>query len=289
MNKVMTKPVDIKFHSRAGVTPETYRKLNEGLGGCYERIVISNIMLRLMKEHNVKSMLELNATYIAGVPGFNSVIFKQEGYDVALSVRPRDYKDTIRAWTMTGLLDGMRIVKLDSDIETPFGDNEFDLVWNHLALDQYKDPLPLVREMARISNNLVLNLTLTPYNYGFLLHKFMHWQQHKPWDHGYANNAIIPAIKKTHEKAGLIPLEWGGVDCPPWMDTVDEHFDGSMTYIDHYPKRVRDKWIWCSANPECREHWLVKLLWSWEEAMPTWFKILVSHHLYVASTKRGNK
>lgn len=299
MSKVTIKPEKIDFGHRGKkykpFTPDEpiresdkaiYSKLNEGLGGCYERVAYTNIMRRIMQEHKVKSILELNATYIAGVPGFNSVIFAQAGYDVALSVRPRDFEDTLDAWDLIGLRDRVRIIQLDTDMGTPFRDGEFDMVWNHLAFEQYKDPLPLVREMARVSNNLVMNLTLNPFNYGFLLHKFMHWQQKKRWDHGYAENALIPALQKIHKEAGLEFVEWGGCDCPPWADTVDEHFGGSMTYIDHYPKGVRDRWIWCSANPACREHWLVNLLWSWEKAMPSWFKIFMAHHLYLASEKR---
>ena len=77
---------------------EIYAKLNEGLGGCYERVAFTNIIRSLAEKHGIKSMLELNATYIAGVPGFNSMIFNQAGYDVTITVRPRDYQDTLNAW-----------------------------------------------------------------------------------------------------------------------------------------------------------------------------------------------
>ena len=80
-------------------------------------------------------------------------------------------------------------------------------------------------------------------------------------------------------------IETGGCDTPPWMDTVDEQMGGSMTYLDHYPKGIRDKWVWCSANSACREHPIVKGLWSIEKSLPDWFKVLMSHHLYCASVK----
>jgi len=260
-----------------------YRKLQEGLGGCYERIAYSNVIKDIMKRYDCHSMLELNATYIAGVPAFNSIIFAQEGYDVTITVKDRDYEDGIQAWALTG--QKANIFRWNDDCHTPFKDNEFDIVWNHLAIDQYKDPLPLVQEMARISKKLVLNLTLTPYNYGFVIHRLMHLARRKPYDHGYMRNALIPTVKRIHREAGLLPIASGGTDCPPWMDTVDEHFGGSMTYIDHYPKGIRDNWIWCSANPACRNHWLTRMFWNWEKSMPKWFVTLMSHHLYVASIK----
>lgn len=74
---------------------------------------------------------------------------------------------------------------------------------------------------------------------------------------------------------------------PPWMDTVDAQIGGSMTYADPFGKKAREAWIWCSADPKCQEHPLTKLFWDWEKAVPEWFRRLVSHHLYVASVKKG--
>jgi len=196
------------FDNWAEIPVSPYIKLNEGLGGCYERIAYTNVMRDIMKQYGCKRMLELNATYIAGVPGFNSVIFAQEGYEVNLTVHKRDYEDTLRAWELVGQSAG--IFNWQDDEKTLFADGYFDIVWNHLAFDQYKDPLPLVKEMARITRKggIVMNLTLTPYNYGFIIHRLMHLMKRKPYDHGYMRNALIPTVKKVHKQAGLTPVKW---------------------------------------------------------------------------------
>ena len=90
-----------------------YEKLNEGMGGAYERIAYTNIIKRIAQKYNCKNILELNATYIAGIPGFNSCLLAQSGYNVTVAVTERDYKDTKEVWRLTGLK--ANIVKIKSD------------------------------------------------------------------------------------------------------------------------------------------------------------------------------
>lgn len=259
-----------------------YKLLNEGLGGAYERIAYSNRIISLAQRYGCKKILELNATFIAGIPGFNSCLLAQAGYDVTVTVNERDYEDTKHVWELTGLK--ANIVKLNGDEHSPFKEGEFDLVYNHLAFEHKENPQLLIREMKRVSNKLVINLTLSPYNLGFMIHRINHLLQHKPYDHGYAKQSVIGAMVKAHELSNLAVVETGGCDVPPWQDTVDAQISGSMTYMDNIPK-ARDKWIWTSINPECQNNKLVKLCWYMEKNMPNWFRILAAHHLYCASIK----
>jgi len=262
-----------------------YSKLNEGLGGAYERIAYSNRIKSIANRRNCKSLLELNATYIAGVPGFNSCLLAQAGYEITVTVNSRDYEDTVHAWKLLELYDKVEIIKWDDGLNSPFADNSFDLVWNHLAFEHYPKPALLVQEMKRISRDVVMNLTLTPHNIGCLIHWLNHKIQGKPWDHGSFRNSTIGTMERIHKQTGLKHLESGACDMPPWMDTIDAMIGGSMTYADPFGKKIKNSWVWCSANPECQEHPLVKLFWDWETSVPEWFRRLVSHHLYVASTK----
>jgi hypothetical protein len=261
-----------------------YEICSEGLGGAFERIAYSNHIMRLAKQYNCKSILELNASYIAGIPGFNSCILAQNGFDVTVAVKERDYEDTKHVWELTGLKTN--IVKINSSFKTSFANNSYDFVYNHLAFDQYKNPRPLVDEMYRISRKLIMNLTLSPYNYGYWIHLLNHKMQHKAWDHGYREMATIPAMVKIHKEYPVNIIETGACDIPPWMDTIDAKMGDSMTYLDVFPHKVRSKWVWTSVNPECQNNKLVKMLWSWELALPMWFKKYACHHLYIASVKR---
>ena len=270
--------------NQAPVDLNNYKILNEGLGGAYERLLYSSMLHRIAQRFGCKRILELNATHIAGIPGFNSCVLSQAGYDVTVAVKERDYADTCHVWELTGLK--ANIVKIDRATATSFKDKSFDMVWNHLAFDQYRDPKPLVAEMKRISKTAVVTLTLSPYNYGYWIHQLSHRMYKQEWDHGYPKLGTIAAQEKVHRELGLRVVEHGACDAPPWMDTVNAQIGESMTYMDAFPKAVRNNWVWCSADKRCQEHWMVKMFGGWEEEMPLWFKQLAAHHLYVASVKQ---
>ena len=61
---------------------DLYNKYDDGLGGAYERLAIFHVLDRVCKINNVKKILELNATFICGVPAFSSVLLALAGYDV---------------------------------------------------------------------------------------------------------------------------------------------------------------------------------------------------------------
>lgn len=263
-----------------------YRKLNEGFGGAYERIAYTNILKELASRYGAKKVLELNSTYIAGVPAFNSCILAQEGYDLTITVHSRDYPDAVHAWELAGLADKVKIIKWNDDFKTPFKEGEFDLVWNHLAVEHYQDPLPLIAEMKRVSCKLVVTMTLSPWNLGFLQHWLWHKITGQVWNHGYIRNTLVSTMEKLHQKARLEVIESGGCDDPTTPDTVDAKMGESMTYLDALPAAVRKRWVWTAINPACQKHWLVKFFWFLERSYPEWFRRLTAHHLYTASLKK---
>lgn len=262
-----------------------YIKLNEGLGGCYERIAYTNIIKKLAKKYNAKKILELNSTFIAGIPAFNSSILVQDGYDVTITVHSRDYIDAVDAWKTAHLYDKVKIIEWNDDFKTNFNEGEFDIVWNHLAIEHHKDPLPLLKEMARISNKLVITMTLSPFNIGFPIHWLVHKLCGKRWDHGYFKNTLISTMERIHRQVSLELIESGGCDVPFSVDTVDAKMGESMTYLDAMPKFIKDRWIWAAINPKCQTHWIVRFFWFLETRYPDWFRRATAHHLYTASIK----
>lgn len=259
--------------------------INEGIGGAYERLAYSDVIKKLAQENNCHSILELGATFIAGVPGFNSCLLAEAGFDVTVLVHPRDFEDTKAIWSTFKTTGKVNIIQGDNLLHAPFPDGQFDLVWNHLAFEHFAKPEELVHEMKRLSNNLVINFTLSPWNVGFPLHWLGHKLHKKAWDHGFFKHTTISSMEKAHRKENLIVLESGGTDVPPWMDTVDAQLGGTMTYLDYAPGKIKDSWKWNSVAPQTQNHPLVKMLLGWEDAMPDWFRRLTAHHLYTASKK----
>lgn len=281
---IMSNPGRKKFKLQGEVD---YRKLNEGFGGAYERIAYTNILKKIASRFKVKKILELNATYIAGVPAFNSCLLAQAGYDLTVTIHSRDYYDALHAWEIAGLANKVKIIQWDNDFKTPFKDKEFDLVWNHLAVEHYQDPLPLIKEMARVAKKAVVTLTLSPWNLGFISHFLWHKFSGKNWDHGYMRNTLIPTMEKFHQRANLKLIESGGCDDPASPDTVDAKMGESMTYFDALPKFISQRWVWSAINPRCQNHFFVKFFWFLERAYPEWFRRLTSHHLYTASIRKA--
>jgi SAM-dependent methyltransferase len=266
---------------------QDYHKMDEGLGGAYEHIAISNIIEKAARKYGCTKILELNSTFIAGLPGFNSALFAQRGFEVTITVHSRDYQDALEAWRLAGLGDKVTIVRWDDDFHTDFEDGQFDIVWNHLAFEHYKDPLPLVREMKRIAKSMVINMTLSPWNVGFPVHWLIHKIGRKKWDHGYFKNTLISSMAKAHEETGLTFVEAGGCDDPPWIDTVDFNMGESMRYFDAFPAFISRNWRWNSVDPSVQDHFLIRLLWGWERMMPEWFRRYTAHHLYIISRKEN--
>jgi len=260
-------------------------EINEGIGGAYERLAYSAVIKKLAAEHGCRSILELGATYIAGVPGFNSCLLADAGFDVTILVHPRDLAETQAIWSTYKTPGKVTILEGSDLLSTQFSEGQFDLVWNHLAFEHYPQPQKLVAEMSRIAKKIVINLTLSPWNVGFPLHWLGHKLHNKPWDHGYFGHTTIAAMEKAHQQENLVHLESGGCDVPPWMDTVDAQLGGTMTYLDYAPGAIKKSWKWNSVDPKTQNHGLIKMLLGWEAAMPDWFRRCAAHHLYVASKK----
>lgn len=265
-------------------TLELYDQFDDGLGGAYERIALFRVLDQWAKKFNVKKTLELNATFICGVPTFNSLLLTMAGYKVTIMVHSRDYQDALKIWKKASYFDKVKIVEWNNDLKTPFKNNSFDLVWNHLVVEQYDDPnpLPLIQEMKRVSKKLVYTSTLNSHGLGYWLHLLAHKMQKKPWDHGSLQYMLTSQLEKIYQKAGLKVLDSGGVDCPPWLDTGDSQVQGSMTYIKN---AIGKRWLWCLLDPKVPDRFLIRFFGALERNLPRWFKILNAHHLYVLGKK----
>lgn len=265
-------------------TLKLYDQFDDGLGGAYERIALLKVLNQWSKRFKVNKILELNATFICGVPAFNSFLLAKSGYEVTIMVHSRDYKEALKIWKKTGFSSRVKIVEGNNDLKTPFKSESFDLVWNHLVVEQYDNPHPLqlIKEMQRISRRLVFTSTLNPHGIGYWVHLLDHKLKGKPWDHGNLKYMLISSLEKIYKKAGLQVLDSGGVDCPPWMDTGDFQVQGSMTYLKN---AVGKRWLWCLLDPELPNSFLIRFLGELEGGLPRWFKIWNAHHLYVVGKK----
>lgn len=266
---------------------DLFNMYDDGLGGSYERIALFRVLDNACRLYGVRKILELNATFICGVPSFNSALLAMAGYDVTITVHSRDYKQAQDIWKNAGLLDKVKIIEWNDDLKTPFESGSFDFVWNHLVFEQYDRPSPLglLLEMKRISRKLIYTSTLNPYGIGYWIHLFFHKMKNRPWDHGKRYFMTIKGMKEFYKKAKLKIIDYNGVDNPPWLDTGDSMIQGSMTYVKN---AVGKKWIWSILDPNIFEYRQIRILSNIEKNLPSWFKQLTAHHLYVIGEKESD-
>ncbi|MEW6088092.1 MAG: methyltransferase domain-containing protein [bacterium] len=266
------------------------RKYDDGLGAFYGRLAPILLLEKLAGKHDLKSLLELNAVYIAHTPGFTSNLLTQDNFKAGVLVNSQDYEETVSAWKEAGLYDKASIVKGDDDTHTSFKDNEYDIVWNHSVFEKHHNPESLVKEMKRISRRFVVNFTSNYNNLGVKMHHRHHRLEKKEWDHGEISQSRIKALTETYKKCGLKIIETGGADVPPWLCTLDLEIGGGRTYVRNIIEGEEKKekgWVWSTVDPSARNNKYIKAFLNWESTFPRWFKVLMAHHVYCIGEKES--
>lgn len=276
----------IERNVRNGPNPKSP---DEGIGTVYERIVIDEYLTSLQKRFNINTVLESPADGVTGVPGINSLIFAANGADVTLSNPSNLMLDNAKiVWRMKNLMPRATFVKSEID-KLPFKDKTFDLVWNYCMFERFQEPEALVFEMKRVSNKYVMVMTQNTWNLGTFVHYVYHKLAKLEWDHGNVNQMKIKSIKKALDKCGLVQVEQGTIDTPPWLDTWDMPLRGELkSILGAFGK----KWEWKTKSGEKESPakkgngTLVNLCIWVEKNLPDWFSYSQTHHLYILAKRK---
>lgn len=260
--------------------------MNEGLGLVYERFVLNDYLLSLLKRHTIRTVLEAPAYGMAGITGINSIELARAGCSVTVVDEDEGrIREAMRIWDELGLraqwvcCPGMK--------NLPFPDKAFDLVWEWAGLWYLKDAEGFLREMARVSAQLLFIAMPNPRQPGYILRKrFLEPEFFSRVDESWVD---MGKIKKVLRGEGFRPVEEGFLDTPPWPDTVmpaaklleklgvksrklQERFSGdawNWNIIDYYAGR----------DPTLRAR--VMRYAFLEKAMPRLFKSIWAHHRFV--------
>jgi hypothetical protein len=262
---------------------------NEGLGLVYERIVLNDFLERLMERHQLHSILEAPVFGMAGVSGINSVRLAQRGADVTLvDCNAERLEGVRRIWDELGL--SAKFLFLTDFSNLPFETQTFDLAWNWAALWYLQRPEGLIRELVRVSRNLVFVAMPNRVQVGYLLRKFVLERDFVNYvDERWAD---ARRIKKALLTAGARIIDEGVLDVPPWPDTVmpaaqvlqkvgirSKQFSGSSwnwSTMDYYSgrrpelKKQIDRYAFLERAPL---PWQVKSIWA--------------HHRYLVALARN--
>jgi hypothetical protein len=265
---------------------------NEGLGLVYERLILNDFLEALLRRYSVRTVLEVPLFGMAGASGINSIRFAQLGAHVTVvDVNEERLQGVRRLWDEIGLLDRATFVYLPDPGRLPFSADAFDFVWNWAALWYIPDAGATLREMARVSANLVFTAMPNRMQMGYILRKYL--LEREFFERFSEEWADVNRARRVLEGEGLRLIDQGVLDVPPWPDTVmpatevlkrlglgkgaQERFEG-------------ENWQWSTMayytgqQPELKA--LMDRYAVLERApLPWWLKVVWAHHRYILMRK----
>jgi SAM-dependent methyltransferase len=267
---------------------------NEGLGLVYERFVLNDFLLDLAAQHSIETVLEAPLYGMAGVSGINCVALAQAGCQVALADDNRVRLDGVqRIWDELAL--PVHLVQVRDWGRLPFADNTFDLAWQWAGLWYLPNAQALLRELARVSRNVVFVAMPNRWQVGYFMRKYLIDQAffreiggREAWVDMAMNRAIL-------EAAGVQIIDQGVLDVPPWPDTVMPASE-VLQRLGIRSARLQDQfsgegWTWSTMayylgeQPELREQ-VMRYTWLEYAPLPWQIKAVWAHHRYVVGVKR---
>ena len=291
--------------SRRNSIPDTlqpyFLRLDEGKGTAYERYALNEFLCKLIHRLPIKTVLELPANGIMGVPGIKSLALAAAGCEVTL-VNPSGKAIA----EMRTLWDAFAYPAtfVTSDYEkTSLPSNSYDLVWNFCVFEHFADPGKVVAEMARLARKYVLIEIQNVFNVGTIVHRAYHRLHSEPWDHGSTRKMRWTEVVQHMENNGLRIIEVGATDMPPWPDinmklSVNQEKSDFSSYGEGFADLRPSVQTLAIAEilerlraVDCAESYPLwtTLLKAWhatvERTTPELVKILVSHHPYVVGEK----
>jgi len=279
------------------VTGPTWKRYltdyNEGLGLVYERFVLNDFLLNVKGRYGFANAIEAPLFGMAGVSGINSVALARIKTPVALVDDDVERLAGVqRIWGELGLPARFSLVSGWSNL--PFPDNEFEFAWNWAAIWWLKEPAALLSELVRVSNKLVFVAVPNPVQVGYQVRKHIVEPEFvKEVDERWTD---IGMIRRTLEGLGVIVLEQGVLDTPPWPDTVMPAAQ-LLRKVGIRSKKLEGRftgegWRWSTMDYYLGKDYdlykrVMKYAWLERWRLPWKIKQIWSHHRWLLGKKRA--
>ena len=253
----------------------------EVFGVTYERFALGKLLNKLVKNYNIKRILEIPASGAKAMPSVYSLSLAESGCQVFLFNAHPLAKKIWQKFDFKG-----KVSFLEGNIyNTHLESNTFDLVWNFSVFPTAAFPEKLLKEMERVSRKFVLSFSVNAYNPGFTIHRLVHKLNNIPWTHGNIDFSFPEKMKNFFRQNGLEIEKIGLVDCPPWPDSL-----GFRDLRLHKRKIDLNELTWESPYIKHLEEnrfpgWL-ELIFLFEKLpLPIFIKIFYAHLFYLLGRK----
>lgn len=262
---------------------------DEGLGLVYERFVLNDFLLQLKARYGISTVLEAPLFGMAGVSGINSVALAEAGCRVTLADDQAERLEGIqRIWGELEL--PVDLVQVRDWGRLPFPERSFDLAWEWAGLWYLPDAEALLRELVRVSRGLVFVAMPNRWQVGYALRKFV---LDRPFFEEIGERefwANMGPVRQILEGVGVVIVEEGVLDVPPWPDTVMPAGE-VLQRLGIRSRRLQDQfsgegWEWSTMayylgqQPELRER-VMRYAWLDQARLPWQVKAVWAHHRYV--------
>jgi SAM-dependent methyltransferase len=272
------------------VWKEYLTNYNEGLGVVYERFVLNDYLDRLVDVYGIRTILEAPLYGMAGVSGINSVRLAQRGCEVTLVDWVEERLDGIvRIWRELNLT--AHFVLHQDFAHLPFEDNTFDLAWEWAGLWYLPDAEALLRELVRVSRNLVFVAMPNNLQVGYLMRKYLIDRDF--FDTVDERWVQMGRIKRLLNGTGVRFIDQGVLDVPPWPDTVMPAAEVlrrlGITNKKLESRFTGDGWTWSTMayylnqEPDLYDR-VMKYAWLDRLPIPWQLKLVWAHHRYILGT-----
>ncbi|MFQ5577084.1 MAG: class I SAM-dependent methyltransferase [Anaerolineae bacterium] len=266
---------------------------NEGLGVVYERFVLNDYLLALTQTHPIQTVLEAPLFGMAGVSGINSYCLARAGKAVTLIDDHAGRLEGVKQiWAE--LQTPATFIHHTNYAHLPFADNTFDLAWEWAGLWYLPNAKALLKELVRVSKNLVFVAMPNNLQIGYLMRKYIIDRDFfDTVDEQWVN---MGKIKTTLRAAGLRVIEEGVLDVPPWPDTVMPAAE-VLKRLGINSRKLNARftgqgWTWSTMDyylgrqPELYRR-VMKYAWLDRAPLPWQLKTIWAHHRYVLGAVSG--
>jgi SAM-dependent methyltransferase len=260
---------------------------NEGLGVVYERFILNDYLDKIINQHHVKTVLEAPLYGMAGVSGINSVRLAERGCMVTLvDSNSERLEGVTKIWQTLNL--PATFVHHQDFTRLPFDDSNFDMAWEWAGLWYLPNAAALLKELVRVSRNIVFVAMPNNIQVGYLMRKYVIDKEFFPTiDEKWVQ---MKRIKQTLRAEGVNFIDEGVLDVPPWPDTVMPAAE-VLKRLGIKSKKLDEQftgegWTWSTMayylgkEPDLRNR-VMKYAWLDHARLPWQLKTIWAHHRYV--------
>ncbi len=268
-----------------------YSQPDEGLGSSYERIIIHNRIMEIIKRYNIKTILEAPSFGFTGLSGINSMGFAKQGLQVSLVDHNKERLNLIKdVWDKSQL--PLKSYYTDSYSSLGLADKEYDLSWNFSALWFVEDLASFLSELDRLTKKIIILAVPNTNGLGYLSQKYLGKED--------LNKYLIEAnikhknFHKIMTNLGWKQVAWDYFDCPPWPDIgmAKEDFlkKLKLSFLTKFLKESESKEdltildYWNDKNPNFAKQ-MLKFYWL-EKYAPKVLKFFWAHHKFYVYKKK---